>query len=204
MRRKVVVGIILIGLVAFLFLVPVISYPPPAGAYSCPQSGCQFIRYGSITYWSFGVGAIVRGFDAYSLVTSNPAGAITSVSISYICSITGQPGGMFLRVISDSTMKPIAGAEVTATNIPALCNGQQQATAPEVRSFTTNSTEWVNLPSDNNAGYSLSVSYASQIHDFTADLRPVSLTCATIQLPSGLTNVTITEFGESCSTIMSG
>jgi hypothetical protein len=204
MRRKVIVGIVLIGLVALLFLVPVIYYPPPVGAYICPPTGCMFIRYGSITYWSFGVGAVVRESDGYSLATSNPAGAITTASTSYICSISGQPGGIFLRVISDSTMKPISGAEVTATNKPALCNGQQQATPIVVQSFATNSTEWVSLPSDNNAGYSLSVNYAGQVHNFTSDLRPASLTCATLLLPSGLTNVTITEFGMSCSTIMHG
>ena len=192
MRRwaKVVVGIALIVLVAFLFLVPVISYPSPAA--SCPPSGCPFIRSGSITYWAFGVGAIIWGFHSYSLVTSNPA-----------CVITGQPGGISLRVISNSTMKPIAGAEVTATSTPAICN-DQPAIPPVVQSYATSSTEWVSLPSDNNAGYSISVRYAGQVYSFNADLSPVSLTCATLLLPSGSTNVTITEFGESCSTIMHG
>ena len=52
-----------------------------------------------------GVGLV--GFSVYYL----PAGGVstTKVEISTTCSISGQPGGIFLRVLSDSTLKPVAG-----------------------------------------------------------------------------------------------
>lgn len=54
------------------------------------------------------------------------------------------------------------------------------------------------LTSDNNGGYSFMVKYSGQNYTITADLRPVSLTCATLFLPSGRTNITISEFQSIC------
>jgi hypothetical protein len=97
-------------------------------------------------------------------------------------------------------MLPLTGVSVVARNTPATCEGEP-ATARTSVSFTSNGTEWVSLPSDNNYQYQFNVTYAGQSNTFTATLRPVSLTCATIFLPSGRTNVTITEFGENCTAI---
>ena len=126
-----------------------------------------------------------------SLSTSN------SVSHSTTCLITGQPAGFYLRVLNDSSGGPVRGAQVAAVSEPAYCDGQQAAPQTTV-TFTTNGSEWVGLPSQNDAGYNISVVYSGQTSNFTADLRPVSLTCATVYLPSGRTNMTITEFGETC------
>ena len=114
------------------------------------------------------------------------------------CVITGQPGPFYLGVLSDSTHQPLVGAKVVATDRPAYCNNQP-ATSQTSISFTTNGTVWMELPSENNGGYSISVTFSGQTRNFTADLRPVSITCASISFPSGRTNVTITTFGESCS-----
>lgn len=56
------------------------------------------------------------------------------------CIIAGQPGGIFLRILSDSTLKPVVGAYVTATNRPAYCNNIR-ATNQTTETFATNGTE---------------------------------------------------------------
>jgi hypothetical protein len=116
---------------------------------------------------------------------------------STVCIILGQPGPFFLRVVSDSDQSPLVGATVAATNEPALCNGVP-ATSQTTTTFTTSDTGWYSLVSENDGGYSLLVNYSGQSYSFIADLRPVSVTCATLYIPSGMTNVTITEFQTTC------
>src|SRR5437867_4261360 len=137
-------------------------------------------------------------FTAYQYAFSRPA---TTSSASTTCVILGQPGGIFLRVLSNSTLKPVAGVSVTAINRPALCNGSP-AVSQTVKTFTPNGTEWFPLPSDNNAAYSLAATYLGRTYNITADLRPVSLTCVTLSLPSGQTDVKVTEFGETCASTL--
>jgi len=120
-----------------------------------------------------------------------------SSSESTACIITGQPGPFFLRVVSDSYQTPIYGAVVNATNKPMYCDGGP-ATSQTTLVFSTNSTERYSLDSGNNAGYSLVVNYSGQSYSFTADLRPISVTCATLYIPSGNTNVTILAGQTSC------
>jgi hypothetical protein len=119
------------------------------------------------------------------------------VTTSYTCIISGQPGGIFLRVLSDSTSQPVSGVVVTAVNTPFQCDGSP-ATTKTVDMFTTNGTEWLSLPSDNNYQYFIIANYQGHTFTFTATLRPVSETCATLYVPSGRTNTTITEFGNGC------
>src|SRR5437016_1211495 len=143
-----------------------------------------------------GVGAVVLVYTNSSLSANHQTTALTT------CAIQGQPGPFFLRVVSDANQTPIAGAQVTATNQPASvsCNGQPPylATNKTTLTFTTNNTEWYSLDSQNNAGYSLVVKYSGQSYNFTADLRTISLTCASLYIPSGKTNITITEFQTPC------
>ena len=118
------------------------------------------------------------------------------------CTISGQPGPFYLRVVSDSNQTPIAGAHVAATNEPASC-GSMPATSRMTLTFTTNNTEWYALNSQNNAGFSLVVTYAGQTYNFTAYLRPLSLTCASLYVPSGSTDTLTTEFQTTCPTTIS-
>jgi len=143
---------------------------------------------------------VVAALGAVALLSHSTPGLSTtsSSSSSAACTILGQPAGFYLRVLNVSTGAPVRGADVVAVNEPAYCNYQQAAPRTTV-AFTTNGTEWFELPSENDAGYAISVAYAGQPHNFTADLNPVSLTCATIYLPTGATNVTIKEFGGACS-----
>ena len=118
------------------------------------------------------------------------------------CVIEGQPGPFYFRVVTDSSLIPIAGAEVAATNRPALasCNESppHPATSQTTLTFMTNSTEWYSLNSQNNAGYSFVVKYSGQTYSLTADTRPASVTCAILYIPSGKTNITINQFQTSC------
>ena len=117
--------------------------------------------------------------------------------VSTTCYISGQPGPFYLRVLSDATQTPLSGARVSATNRAAYCDGTP-ATTIWTFTFTSNATEWYSLNTQNNAGYSLSVSYSGRIYTLDADLRPVSVTCATLYVPSGRINVTIREMQTSC------
>jgi hypothetical protein len=113
------------------------------------------------------------------------------------CTITGQAGGLQLRILSDSTLQPILGATVRATNSPAQCN-YALATTQTSTTFTTDGKSWFTLPTDNNAGYSFVISYSNQTYRFSASLAPLSITCATLYVPSGKTNVTTYEYQTSC------
>src|SRR5271169_473670 len=132
-----------------------------------------------------------RTSAATSIVTSS-----TTTSIE--CVITGQPGPFFLRVVWDSNQTPVAGARVEATTRPASVNGYP-CSNPSTVNFTTSSiTGWRSLPTQNEGGYMLVVSYSGQTYNFTAGLAPLAVTCASLFIPSGKTNVTITGFQTAC------
>ena len=128
-----------------------------------------------------------------------------STQQSLTCVISGQPGDMFLRVISDSNQTPVGGARVTATNEPASCGSAYSTVTVAANTQTTvmfttrSSAEWYPLSGENNAGYMFVVTYEGQTYSFTALLRPLSATCATLYLPSGNTNVSIEGFQTSCA-----
>jgi hypothetical protein len=139
------------------------------------------------------------GYVAFASLSRTVPPSVSATSSS-ACSITGQPGPFFLRVMSTSNLTgfiPIVGAKVTATNQPAFC-GVTPATSQATLTFTTNTTMWYSLGSDNNAGYSIVVTYQGQSYSLKAALQPISVTCATLLIPSGETNVTITEVQTVC------
>ena len=151
------------------------------------------------TYNQFSPGNYtIVAFDPWGQATElnftvAPYSSVDTTTTSAECSITGQPGPAFIRVLSDSNQTPVGGALVKATNNPAYC-GSETTT-----SFTTTAgTQWYPLNSENSGGYSFVVTYLGQTYTFTASLRPLSTTCATLYVPSGRTNVTIAEFQTTC------
>ncbi len=136
-----------------------------------------------------------------STLYPNPGGASTTQSTSSLqqsvtCIISGQPGPIFIRVLSDSN-QTVAGAQVAATSEPGYC-GSTPAGSQSTVTFTTSSgTEWYPLNSQNSAGYSFVVTYAGQNYSFTAALRPVLATCTTLYVPSGRTSISIVVFQNS-------
>jgi len=141
---------------------------------------------------------VITTVTVYRTVTGATATIGQSTTKSVVCSITGQPAGILLRIVSDSNQAPIAGAQVMATNQPAYCDPNTPATGQTTLTFMTNNTEWYSLDSQDNAGYSVVVKYSGQNYNLTAKLRPISETCATLYIPSGRTNVTITALQTSC------
>jgi hypothetical protein len=104
------------------------------------------------------------------------------------------PGPFFLRVVSDSNQTPIVGAQVTANSQTTTtgCNGSQTS-AQTTLTFTTNNTEWYSLDTANRAGYSIVVTYSGHTYNLTSGFAvgPIFVTCASLYLPSGETNVTM-------------
>ena len=68
MRVRFLLLIIILALNTFLFLAPVI-YVQPQGVFHRPLNGCNFPRYGSVTYWAFRVGGVWmdRGYYTFYL-----------------------------------------------------------------------------------------------------------------------------------------
>jgi len=157
----------------------------------------------------FFAGSSIRSTSTTTATNFETTSATTTeVVTSYVstyCTITGQPGGISVRFLNSSTMAPVPGVYIVAVNRPFYCSGYAgepayPATAQTATVFTTNSVEWYPLSSDNNFAYSIAAFYGGHSYNFTANLRPVSFTCATLYIPSGQTNVTITTFGNSCNT----
>ena len=117
----------------------------------------------------------------------------SSVSRLTECVDEGPPGPLELRVLNDSSMVPVIGANVTATNTPIYCrgNGNQPLDDNVTVLFTTGPTEWYSIYGEGpDASFAVNVTYAGQNYSFVADLHAESATCATLFLPSGRTNVT--------------
>jgi hypothetical protein len=122
---------------------------------------------------------------------------ITTTVAKVACISSGGPAGVYLRIISDSTLAAVPGADVTAMNQPLFCGGFPETSQSAV-TFTTNGTNWYPFSGELNGGYSFSVKYSGQFYFFAAVLRPISITCAILFVPSGRTNVTITSGRTSC------
>ncbi len=113
--------------------------------------------------------------------------------------ISAGPGRLALRVVSDSNQTPIAGAQVTATSIPAGYIPTSCGGPAETLRFTTNSTEWYPLNvGDWPGGFSLVVKYSGQSYSFTVSLPVEALACASLYIPSGTTNSTFDGFQNTC------
>ena len=137
--------------------------------------------------------SVTQAFTTVITATAGWTGAV--------CSDVGPPGGLYLRVLSESTGSPVEGANVTATNTPVYCDDGEPLDSNVTVIFTTGSTEWYSIYGEGpDNSFAVTVDYAGQSHHFVADLTPESATCATLYLPSGRTNVTWAgPFNLSCS-----
>ena len=129
--------------------------------------------------------------------TTMNASSTTTATVAVTCVGAVAIVGIEFRVLSDSNLEPVVGVNVTAVNIPAICNGSP-ATSQTTEVFTTNGTEWIPFSGYDNYQYDFVAKYLGHTYTLTATLEPVSLTCATLYVPSGRTNVTITTGREVC------
>lgn len=130
-----------------------------------------------------------------SNLVSQPTQSSTSSTdatiTNYTCIFPGQSFGLSFRVLSDATLKPVAGANVTALyTFPGIGSCSNYTSGKTSSTFTTNSTEWYSLQGLNDGNYSLDVNYSALNYVLTAQLASSTYTCATLYVPSGNTNVT--------------
>jgi len=117
------------------------------------------------------------------------------------CVIGGQPAGIYLRIISDSSLTPVVGVRVTAVHYEAGddCNGVPHAGGITISSFQTDGSLWYGLDNSNAGTYSFMAEYSGHSYNFTSgEMKPVSVTCETLYLPSGRTGSSTTYMQTSC------
>jgi hypothetical protein len=158
------------------------------------KSPRRFLVIAAAIIAAIAVGAGLYASSFLGTVTSQTGPTETSTS----CSSSSQPGAFLLRILSDSNQTAIAGAQVMATNSPVFC-GASPVTPQVTLAFTTNGTAWYSLSGENNLGYSIVVTYSGQTYTFTERLQAALTTCTTYYIPSGITNVTMTELQSACS-----
>jgi hypothetical protein len=141
----------------------------------------------------------VLGVIAVIVVAAVAVSLYAYSSLSSACTYSAQPGPLFLRVLSDENQTPVAGAQVSATNTPFLCNGLP-VTPQRTQTFVTNSTQWLSLGGAGvmNSDFSFVVRYSGQTYSFSARLGIEAVTCVTLLVPSGVTNETFGEFQSTC------
>jgi hypothetical protein len=126
-------------------------------------------------------------------VTTTPS--TSGFANGYSCIISGSPGPLWLAVLGDNSTKPVADANVAVTGEEPYC----PPSGTGVESFTTSSkTFWYSVPEGDYGAYLISVSFSGHVYNLTAAVSPLSETCAILYLPSGLSNVTIDGFKQTC------
>jgi hypothetical protein len=116
------------------------------------------------------------------------------------CVLTAGPLALGLRVVADGNQTPIAGAHVAATNTALSCNGAP-ADPQKTMTYVTNGSEWHYLDIGEDASYSFIVTYSGHSYRFSTNLGVEEVTCATLFIPSGRTNVTFASFQNTCPSI---
>ncbi len=58
-KHRTVAVIVLSTALAIVFLAPVVPLATPDGVTMCPNNGCWWPAYGSISYWASGLGGVV-------------------------------------------------------------------------------------------------------------------------------------------------
>jgi hypothetical protein len=130
-----------------------------------------------------------------------PTTNTTSVSTSSeVCTVTADPAGFFLHLVTDSARVPIAGVQVTVIPMTECIGSPTPATSMEA-TYVTNGTGWAVVSSylggqDYNLLYDFQ--YSGHGYNVTADWRPEQGTFTTVSLPSG--NITsVYLFPKSCN-----
>lgn len=129
--------------------------------------------------------------------TSTATEVVTSYTLNY-CTITGGPGPIYVRFLNSSTLAPVAGVYVVAATTVYYCSNGSSTGSQTVGIFTTNGTEWYQLPTVNDFSYSITAFYSGHLYNFTAETQVMSTACATLYIPSGQTNVTLSAPGRPC------
>jgi len=108
-----------------------------------------------------------------------------------LCSMVGQGYAVYVRVVSDNSSRPVAGARVTGSefNVCPKQNGSVYTDSQAIPVMITPSNGTVYL-SPVWAEYSITVQYSSHTYSFTAQIAPTRVLNATLSVPSGMVDVT--------------
>ena len=139
------------------------------------------------------------------------ATTVTSTTHFAACVQLGQPGSIFIRVVSDANQSPIQDAHVTASYVASqyvsegssdgACNWVLMSNSSITTSFTTNNTQWYALPAQNVNmlyEYGILVDYAGQGYSFGTHPSTETVKCVTLSIPSGIWNITSAGFQTTC------
>ena len=124
-----------------------------------------------------------------------------SVSISSeVCTVSADPTGFFLHLVTDSARAPIAGVQVTV--IPMIeCVGNPTPAISMEATYVTNGTGWVvvsSYPGGQEYYLLYEFQYSGRGYNVTAGWSPEQGTFTTVSLPSG--NVTSVHlFPKTCN-----
>jgi len=133
------------------------------------------------------------GISTTTVTTTATMGAGGSSAVSSTqstaCFFAGEPIGVWLRTVSDTSGAPLGGVTFTGANVGNQCG--DSSIAP----VTTNSTGWIVLPGEPGS-YNLTMTYAGrQYPSIDFPMYPVTATVATIDLPSRIFSVDVRTYG---------
>ena len=125
--------------------------------------------------------------------------ATTTTETSTICTISAEPAGFFLHVVTDGTSEPIQGVSLKVVPVNS-CNGSGPETTltQSSETFVTNSSGWIDiqdtqLPLDQAFYLEFNVQYSNGTYSFSKSFRvgwaPEQGTFVTLSLPSGTVNI---------------
>ena len=117
-----------------------------------------------------------------------PTTMTTAVSTtSEVCTVTADPAGFFLHLMTDSVGAPVAGVQVKV--IPMIeCVGNPTPAISMEATYITNGTGWITVtsyPGGQEYYLPYDFQYSGRGYNVTADWRPEQGTFTTVGLPSG-------------------
>jgi len=126
--------------------------------------------------------------------------SISQANVSYVftssytgCISPAEPLGFYLGIYSNNSANPIRGANVNATHyipVPSCGTGGSSSKTITINySFITSGYQWYSFDTINGGSYDFKVYYSGQTYEFNVTLGYSVYTCATLNIPSGFTNI---------------
>ncbi len=139
------------------------------------------------------------------IITTLPNGSVRTISDSVTstvtgpspCPILGPPNGVYLRILSDASATPVKGASVSVVQNDGgpTCNGVLYFEKGSTQAFISDGGKWQSLEMGNYGELSVTVEYSGASYHLSAGTSPLSVTCATLYVPSGRSSVVSAGYG---------
>lgn len=141
------------------------------------------------------------------IITTLSNGSVRTISASVTstvtgaspCPIAGPPNGVYIRILSDASGNPVVGANVSVAQKDGgpTCNGVLYFEKGSMETFITDGTQWHSLDMGNYGLLSITVRYSGASYQLMAGTSPLSVSCATLYVPSGKSSVVSAGYGAS-------